>query len=189
MKTGKRICVFCGSAGGSDPAYVQAARSAGIALAEAGFGVVYGGGRVGMMGHVADGALSAGGEVLGVIPRALTTSEVAHGGLTELFVVNTMHERKAMMAHLSAAFMVLPGGFGTLEEMMEVVTWRQLGFHDKPIGVLDVNAFFAPLFAFFDRAESEGFLNPQHRDLVLRSTDPGALVGSLRASLSSRGWA
>lgn len=183
--TRPRACVFCGSAGGSDPAFADAAYATGRALAEAGIGVVFGGGRVGMMGQVANGALAAGGEVLGVIPRALTQAEVAHDGVTEMFVVNTMHERKAMMAHLSSAFISLPGGFGTLEETMEVVTWLQLGFHDKPVALLDVKGFFDSLFAFFAHAEEAGFLQPRHRGLIRRFEDPVALVGALSSRVPS----
>lgn len=174
--TRPRVCVFCGAAEGVRPSYAAAARDVGRRLADAGLGVVCGGGRVGLMGALSDGALDAGGEVLGVIPRALTTSEVAHSGLTELFVVNTMHERKAMMTHLSSGFAVLPGGFGTLEETMEMLTWLQLGFHDKPMGILDVENFFAQLFAFFDHAQDEGFLRSRHRRAVERFTSPRELV-------------
>lgn len=184
MTTRLRACVFCGSSEGNDPAFTHAAHAAGRALAEAGFGVVFGGGRVGMMGHLANGALDAGGEVLGVIPRALMQAEIAHDGVTEMFVVNTMHERKAMMAHLSSAFIVLPGGFGTLEETMEVLTWLQLGFHQKPVALLDVNGFFDGLLDFFRHAETTGFLRPQHRDLLQRYEDPAAMVRSIQAGVS-----
>lgn len=183
MTTRPRACVFCGSAEGNEDSFTDAARSTGRTLAEAGFGVVFGGGRVGMMGHLANGALEAGGEVLGVIPRALMQSEIAHDGVTEMFVVNTMHERKAMMAHLSSAFVVLPGGFGTLEETMEVVTWLQLGFHDKPVALLDVNGFFDGLFEFFLHAEQAGFIRPQHRGLIQRYADPQSLVRSIQTTL------
>jgi len=184
MNRESRVCVFCGSAAGRDGRFGETAERTGEAIAAAGFGLVYGGGRVGLMGRVADGALRAGGRVWGVIPRALTSSEIAHDGITELFVVNTMHERKAMMAHLSSAFVVLPGGFGTLEETMEILTWLQLGLHDKPVGLLDISGFFEQLFAFFDHAERSGFLTPRHRELLHRSDDPSQLIDDLKARLT-----
>jgi len=185
MNRSKRICVYCGAQAGRDASFAKAAREFGVAVARAGLGIVYGGGRIGMMGELADAALGADGEVLGVIPRSLTTSEVAHSGLSELFIVNTMHERKAMMAHLSSAFAILPGGFGTLEEMMEILTWRQLGLHDKPIGILNVDDYFGPLFEFFDHAKTTGFIQSHHLDLMVRSDDAGALVSELSSGLES----
>jgi uncharacterized protein (TIGR00730 family) len=177
----RRICVFCGSSSGVRPAYTASARAVGRLLAERGVDVVYGGGKVGLMGAVADAALAAGGRVYGVIPEALTAREVAHGGLTELHVVRTMHERKARMADLADGFLTLPGGFGTLEEFCEVITWSQLGIHPKPCGLLNVEGYYAPLLALFDRATAEGFLRPQHRTLVLDAEDPAELLERMAA--------
>src|SRR5512146_1988331 len=147
----RRVCVFCGSSPGSNPIYLEAARAMGRTLAGRGLGLVYGGGSVGLMGALADAALAAGGEVVGVIPRALQLRELAHGRLTTLHVVGSMHERKARMAELSDAFAALPGGMGTLEELAEILTWAQLGLHARPCGVVDVAGYFAPLLAFLDR--------------------------------------
>lgn len=163
----KRICIFCGSSPGHDPAHLAAAREAGRALARRGLGLVYGGGSVGLMGAVADAALGEGGEVVGVIPKALQLREVAHAGLTSLHVVSSMHERKARMAELAHAFVALPGGMGTLEEFAEILTWAQLGLHAKPCGLLDVSGYYRPLVHFLDRAVEEGFVRPEHRELVL----------------------
>lgn len=162
----KRIAIYCGSSAGNDPAYEEEARSVGRSLAERGIGVVFGGGRVGLMGAVADGALGAGGEVFGVIPEKLRTKELAHTGLTELFVVDSMHARKTIMAQLSDAFIALPGGFGTLEELFEVTTWAQLNYHKKPVGLLNVRGFYDRLLAFLDHAVEEGFLRPVHRPIL-----------------------
>lgn len=175
----KRICVFCGSSAGNRPEYREAARQMGEALARRGIGLVYGGGRVGLMGALADGALAAGGEVIGVIPEALLRWEVGHLGLTELRVVDSMHTRKATMAELSDAFIGLPGGFGTLEELCEVLTWAQLGIHPKPCGLLNVAGFFDPLLTLFDHAVSEGFLRSQHRALVLEEVEIEPLLDRL----------
>jgi uncharacterized protein (TIGR00730 family) len=172
----KRICVFCGSSAGTNPLYADAARRMGRTLARRGLGLVYGGGGVGLMAAVADAALDAGGEVVGVIPRALQLREFAHDRLTELHVVGSMHERKAKMAELSHGFVALPGGMGTLEEFAEVLTWAQLGLHERPCGLLDVAGYYRPLVAFFDHAEAEGFLRPEHRRLVLAADDPDALL-------------
>jgi uncharacterized protein (TIGR00730 family) len=172
----KRVCVFCGSSIGTNPAYLDAARRTGRTLARRGIGVVYGGGGVGLMAAVADAALEAGGEVVGVIPRALQLRELAHDGLTALHVVGSMHERKAKMAELAEGFVALPGGMGTLEEFAEILTWAQLGLHVRPCGLLDVAGYYRPLVAFFDHAEAEGFLRPEHRALVLVADDPDALV-------------
>ncbi len=172
----KRVCVFCGSASGRNSRYLDAARHMGRTLARRGMGVVYGGGGVGLMAAVADAALAAGGEVVGVIPRALQLRELAHDGLTALHVVGSMHERKAKMAELADGFVALPGGMGTLEEFAEILTWAQLGLHAKPCGLLDVEGYYRPLVAFFDHAEAEGFLRPEHRRLVLVAEDPDALV-------------
>lgn len=161
------ICVFCGSNAGVRPAYAETAVRVGTTLAQRGVRLVYGGGRVGLMGTVADAALAAGGKVIGVIPRTLAEREIAHAGLTELHVVASMHERKALMVDLAEGFLALPGGYGTLEEFCEVLTWAQLGIHAKPCALLDVEGFYAPLVAMFDGAVSEGFVHPDHRALVL----------------------
>jgi len=177
----RRVCVFCGSSHGTRPAYAAAAREMGRVLAERGIGVVYGGGNVGLMGEVADAALAAGGEVTGVIPRSLMEREVGHAGLTTLEVVETMHERKARMADLSDGFIALPGGFGTLDELCEVLTWSQLGIHAKPCAILNVDGYFDALIALFDHALREGFLRGPHRSLVIEGTDPAALLDSMAA--------
>ncbi len=174
-----RICVFCGSSHGVRPAYAEAARRMGTLLAGRGITLVYGGGNVGLMGELADAALGAGGEVIGVIPRSLADREVAHLGLTDLRIVSSMHERKAMMAELSDAFIAMPGGMGTYEELFEVITWSQLGLHKKACGLLDVEGFYAPLVAFVDRAVSEGFIKPAHRGIVVSDADPVALLEKL----------
>lgn len=176
----KRVCVFCGSSSGESPVYLEAATRVGEILAREGLGLVYGGSRVGLMGRLADAMLEHGGEVIGVIPRALVNREVAHGGLSELRVVGSMHERKAVMAELADAFIALPGGLGTLEELFEVVTWSQLGLHRKPSGVLDVRGYYQPLIAFLDHAVREGFLAAPHRRMIMLEEDPEALVARLR---------
>ena len=172
----RRICVFCGSNPGRRPEFAAAAREMGRVLVERGLGLVYGGGNVGLMGIVADTVLAGAGEVVGVIPEALMAREVGHAGLTELHVVRTMHERKAMMADRADAFVAMPGGFGTFEEFCEVLTWSQLGFHPKPCGLLNVAGYYDPLLALFDRAAEEGFIPPQHRALVIEETDPARLL-------------
>lgn len=176
----KRVCVFCGSSSGESPVYLEAATRVGEILAREGLGLVYGGSRVGLMGRLADAMLEHGGEVIGVIPRALVNREVAHGGLSELRIVGSMHERKAVMAELADAFIALPGGLGTLEELFEVVTWSQLGLHRKPSGVLDVRGYYQPLIAFLDHAVHEGFLATQHRRMIMLEEDPEVLVARLR---------
>jgi len=177
----KRVCVFCGSSIGSRPVYREAAQALGAALARRNLGLVYGGGKVGLMGVVADAALAAGGEVIGVIPDFLEAKEVGHRGLTELRVVGSMHERKAMMAALSDGFIALPGGYGTLEEFGEILTWAQLDLHHKPIGLLDVAGYYDPLLRLFDHAVAEGFLSPALRALVLEESDPARLLDALAA--------
>jgi len=172
----RRICVFCGSNNGSDPAYTDAARQLGRILGRDGIGLVYGGGSVGLMGEVADSVLAAGGEVIGVIPHALWAREVGHRGLTDLRIVETMHERKAMMADLADAFIALPGGLGTLEEIFEIWTWAQLGLHAKPVGFLDINGFYGPLMQFLDRAVRERFVKEPHRAIALLDGDPERLL-------------
>lgn len=176
-----RICIFCGSSSGVRPDYAAAARETGALLARRGLGMVFGGGRVGLMGLTADAALAAGGEVVGVIPRALVARELAHERLTELRVVETMHDRKALMAGLSDAFVALPGGAGTYEELFEVWTWAQLGIHRKPLGVLDVGGYFAPLLAMADHAVAEGFMRPEYRAMLQVARAPGELLEKLAA--------
>lgn len=175
----KSIAVYCGANPGTDPVYADAARELGRLLAKRGIGVVFGGGHVGLMGVVADAALEAGGRVTGVIPQQLVDRELAHSGLTELFVVRNMHERKAMMAELSDGFVALPGGMGTLEELFEMLTWSQLEIHAKPIGVLNVAGFYDQLALFIAHAASQGFIRPQHRDLMMVERDPEALLARL----------
>ena len=179
----RRVCVFCGSSMGTRPAYAQAARNLGEELARRGLGLVYGGAHVGLMGVLADSCRAAGGEVIGVIPGSLVDAEVAHTGLDDLRVVGTMHERKALMSELADGFVALPGGFGTMDELCEAITWSQLGLHPvpKPCGVLDVAGFFAPLVALFDGAAAEGFMRVEHRDLVLVEDEPAALLDALAA--------
>lgn len=171
-----RITVFCGSAPGRSPAYAEAARRMARTLVSRDLGIVYGGGQVGLMGILADEALAMGGEVIGVIPRAFAQKELAHEGLSTLHLVDTMHERKARMVRLAGAFIALPGGIGTFEELIEVYTWAQIGVHDKPLGVLDVDGYFDPLFQQLDRAVEEGFLQTRFRDLLVRSEDPVILL-------------
>ena len=175
----QRICVFCGSSPGGDPAYFDAAQEMGREIAARNLTLVYGGGHVGLMGAIADAVLSAGGSVIGVIPHALAVREIAHQRLTRLHVVGSMHERKAMMADLSDAFVALPGGFGTYEEFFEAVTWTQLGVHKKPCGLLNVAGFYDPLVQFLDNAVSEQFVRPQHRSTILVDTHPGRLIDQL----------
>jgi uncharacterized protein (TIGR00730 family) len=177
----RRICVFCGSRPGNRPEYVQAARKLGSLLAARGIGLVYGGARVGIMGAVADAALRGGGEVIGVIPDALVQHELAHDHLTELRVVASMHERKAVMAELSDGVIALPGGLGTFEELFETLTWSQLGIHDKAFGVLNIGGFYDSLLALVDHAVTEGFIPEQHRALILEATDPEAMLDLLTA--------
>ena len=175
----KRICVFCGSNAGARSEYAEAARALATVLAERKLGIVYGGGNVGLMGVLADAALARGGEVIGVIPQKLVDKEVAHRGVTELLVVGTMHERKALMNELSDAFIALPGGFGTLDEFFEVLTWAQLGFHGKPCALLNVAGYYDGMLAMLDHAVTERFLRPAHRQLVIADTDPLRLLQRL----------
>jgi uncharacterized protein (TIGR00730 family) len=176
LRTFKRLCVFCGSSHGANPAYVQAAKNVGNELARRGIALVYGGGNVGLMGVVADAVLAAAGDVIGVIPEALMAKEVGHRGLPDLRVVKTMHERKALMAELSDGFIALPGGIGTFEEFFEIVTWAQLGLHAKPCALLNVNGFYDPLLHLLDHAIAERFVKPKQRDLVLVESDFSALL-------------
>ncbi len=178
----RRICVFCGSSSGHRPVYRDAARVLGGLLVQRNIGLVYGGGRVGLMGELADAVLERGGEAIGVIPRALMEKEIGHLGLTELRVVDSMHERKALMAELADAFVALPGGYGTLDEFCEVLTWGQLGLHQKPCGLLNVDGYFNDLLALFKHALGEGFLHPIHSTLVLAETDPERLLDRILSS-------
>lgn len=172
----RRICVFCGSSAGDRPAYGEAAVQLARTLAERGIGIVYGGGNVGLMGVLADAALAVGGEVIGVIPRALKEKEVAHLGLTEMHVVGSMHERKAMMADFSDAFIALPGGYGTFDEFCEALTWTQLGIQQKPCGLLNVDGYYDHLLAMFDHATAEGLLKPAHRAIIISDTSVNSLL-------------
>jgi hypothetical protein len=172
----RSVCVFCGSSAGNDPRFAHSASEFGSLLAKEGITLVYGGGHVGLMGILADAALANGGKVIGVIPRALWDREVGHRNLTELHVVETMHERKAMMASLADAFVALPGGLGTLEEIFEVWTWAQLGIHDKPVGFLDVDGFYAPLLTFLDHGVGAGFVRAPHRAMAIVDGDGASLL-------------
>lgn len=165
----KRVCVFCGSNQGANPAYGLAAEQLGKLLAQQNIGLVYGGGKVGLMGTVADATLAAGGEVIGVIPQALADREIAHTGISKLHIVASMHERKALMADYADAFIALPGGMGTLEEFAEVLTWGQLGLHQKPCGLLNIEGYYNSLIAFFDQAVQAQFVRPEHRSAVIEA--------------------
>lgn len=173
------ICVFCASSPGADPRYVESARAFGSLLAQSGRRIVYGGGNTGLMGALADGALSARGEIIGVMPRHLVEREVAHRDLTRLDIVASMHERKARLAEMADAFVALPGGLGTLEEFTEIWTWGQLGLHRKPYGILEVAGYYAPLLDFLDHALGQGFVRPEHRAMVHVSEDPAALLEAM----------
>lgn len=183
----RRICVFCGSYVGGRASYRRVAAELGELLAGRGIGLVYGGGNIGLMGALADAARARGGKVIGVIPHALVAREVAHPGLSELRVVGSMHERKALMADLSDAFLALPGGYGTLEEFCEVVTWSQLGIHQKACGLLNVEGYYDALIAMLDHAVREGFLMPKNRALVIEEPDPVRLVDALERFLPTTG--
>ncbi len=177
----RRVCVFCGSSPGARPAYTEATEELARLLATEGIGVVYGGGGVGLMGKLADAVLAHGGEITGVIPRALVDREIEHRQVEDMRVVDSMHERKALMAELADAFVALPGGIGTLEELVEVFTWSQLGLHRKPCGLLDVEGYYQRLTDFLDHAVQERFLLAQHRATLMAESDPGALLERLRA--------
>jgi uncharacterized protein (TIGR00730 family) len=177
-----RICVFCGASRGNRPEYLRAVVAFGGAMARRGIGLVYGGGAVGLMGALADAVLAGGGEVIGVIPDGLLEREVGHRGLTELRVVDSMHTRKRTMAELASAFVALPGGLGTLEELFEVLTWAQLGIHHKPCALLDVGGFYAPLLALLDHMRDAAFIAPAHRSLLLVERDVDALLDRLAAA-------
>ncbi|MGF6183905.1 uncharacterized protein (TIGR00730 family) [Massilia sp. UYP32] len=178
----KTLAVYCGAAHGANPFYADAARALARAMVEHNIALVYGGGKVGLMGMIADEVLRLGGEATGVIPRALVEREVGHAGLTRLFVVKDMHERKAMMSDLSEGFIAMPGGMGTLEELFEMVTWAQLGIHAKPIGLLNVNGFYDGLRAFVRHQVQEGFVRPEHEGLMVAESDPDELIRRLRAA-------
>jgi uncharacterized protein (TIGR00730 family) len=177
----QRVCVYLGSSPGGDPAYTDAVAELARELVRRGLGVVYGGGDVGLMGVLADTAMAAGGEVIGVIPEGLLAREVGHRGLADLRIVADMHERKALMADLADAFVAAPGGVGTLEELVEVYTWSQLGIHAKPVGLLDTNGYWAPLAAWLDHAVEQRFLKPEHRAMLLSAPEPAELLDLLAA--------
>lgn len=171
-----RLAVYCGSSPGADPAYAAAARALGAEMAARGIGLVFGGGHVGLMGAIADAVLEAGGEVIGVIPTALRDKELAHQGCTELHVVSTMHERKSLMADFAKGFIAMPGGFGTFDEMFEMLTWGQLGYHTRPCGFLNVAGYYDALFAFLDSCVEARFVTRVHREMIIASTDPAELL-------------
>jgi uncharacterized protein (TIGR00730 family) len=173
-----RLCIFCGAHAGTNALYRALARAVAQAVFDRGFGIVYGGGRVGLMGSLADAMLALGGEVIGVIPRDLAGDEIAHAGVSDLRVVDSMHERKALMADLSDGFIALPGGYGTMDEFHEILTWRQLHIHDKPIGLLNADGYYDHLLALYERMRSEGFVSPGGRELFVSS---GAIEDLLRA--------
>jgi len=175
----QHVCVFCGSSPGNRPVYLDAAHQTGMALVQRGIGLVYGGAQLGLMGRIADTVIEQGGNVIGVMPEHLSIKEVLHPNLPDLRIVDSMHTRKALMAELSDAFIAMPGGLGTLEELCEILTWGQLGLHRKPCGLLNVAGFFDPLLALFDHAVAEGFLRPAHRSLVLVAATPEALLDKL----------
>lgn len=176
-----RLCVFCGSNIGASPVYAECARALAIELVSRGIEVVYGGGNVGLMGILADTVLATGGTITGVIPQGLVAREVAHAHLSRLHIVGSMHERKAMMASLADGFVAMPGGFGTFEELFEVITWTQLGVHRKPCGLLNTARFYDPLIAFLDHATEERFVRPEHRSLLLHESSPATLLDRLAA--------
>lgn len=182
----KRIAVYCGSATPSNPTFIDSARDVGRRLAELSIGVVYGGGKLGLMGAVADAALAAGGEVVGIIPRALVDAEIAHRGLTELHVVDTMHQRKQAFTDLSDGFLTLPGGTGTMDELWEALSWAQLGYHAKPVGLLNVAGYYDGLIAFNRTMAETGFLRPQHRDLLIDAEDLEALLVKMAGHVPGR---
>lgn len=177
----RRVCIFCGSSFGANPEYQNAAESFARLLATNGIGVVYGGASVGLMGAVADAALAAGGEVIGVLPHSMMAREIGHNGLTELHLVDTLHERKAMMAELSDAFVALPGGLGTFEEIFEVASWAQIGLHKKPCAFLNTNGFYDGLLTFLETSVAEGFVRPESQALLLAESDPMLLLRRLQA--------
>jgi uncharacterized protein (TIGR00730 family) len=182
----KRLAVYCGSSPGADPAFAEAARALGVEMARRGIGLVYGGGRLGLMGVVADAVLDAGGEAYGVIPQALIDLEVAHSGLTELHIVTTMHERKARMTDLTDAFVALPGGIGTLDELFEAWTWNALGYHAKPLALLNVAGFWNDLVGLMDHVERSGFMSPARRAQLLVADGVGEAIDMLDSAIGAR---
>jgi uncharacterized protein (TIGR00730 family) len=186
MRNIQRLCVYCGSSGAVDRQYREAASELGVRLAASGIGLVYGGGRVGLMGLLADAALAAGGEVIGIIPSRLRDAELAHLGATELVVVNSMHERKRLMAERADAFAILPGGIGTLDEMFEIVSWKQLELHDKPILLVDIAAYWAPLCGLFEHIVAKGFARPETRSLLKVVPTVAALMAALADPAGTR---
>jgi len=174
-----RICVFCGSKMGINPRFLETAIQLGRVLAERRLDLVYGGASIGLMGAVADSVMAGGGKAVGVIPEAMASKEVAHDGLTEMHVVSSMHERKSMMARLADAFVALPGGFGSFEELLEMITWAQLGIHQKPVGILNVSGYYDPLIQLFERAIEEDFIRPSNRQLFLVDQEPDRLIQTL----------
>ena len=176
----RSLCVYCGASSGHEPAYADAARALGVQMAHQGIALVYGGGHVGLMGVIADAVLQAGGEVTGIIPKALMDTEIGHAHLTRLLVVRDMHERKALMAEHAQGFIAMPGGIGTLEELFEVMTWMQLGFHEKPVGLLNVQGFYDGLLAFLDHQVQTGFLRAEHRALLIHQSEPASLIKTLQ---------
>ncbi len=177
----KRLAIYCGSATPADPVYIECARQVGRTLAARGIGVVYGGGRLGLMGAVADSALAAGGEVIGIIPQALVDAEVAHKGCTELHVVGTMHQRKQAFTDLSDGFVNLPGGTGTMDELWEALSWAQIGYHAKPVGLLNIAGYYDHLVAFYHHMAEVGFLRAQHREILLIDTALDGLLAKMAA--------
>ncbi|NKB34035.1 MAG: TIGR00730 family Rossman fold protein [Pseudomonadales bacterium] len=177
----KRICVYCGSAVGASPVYVEAAERLAVELVERNIELVYGGAQVGVMGAIANAVLNAGGTVIGVLPVGLFRTEVPHAGLTELVEVNSLHERKAKMAELSDAFIALPGGLGTLEELFEILTWAQLGLHKNPVGLLNINGFYDKLLEYLNHAAAEKFIRPQHRDMLVVETSIAAMLEKFKS--------
>lgn len=187
----RRICVFTGSNLGNRPEYKAAAQALGQEMVARGLGLVYGGASVGLMGIIADTVLAGCGEAIGVIPRSLFRREVGHGGLTQLYEVNSMHERKALMADLADGFIALPGGYGTFDELFEIITWAQLGLHTKPVGLLDVAEFFTPLLALIMHASTEGFIPAKHASIVMREESPLALLdrfAAYRPTIDTNKW-
>ncbi len=181
-----RVCVFCGSQRGRDPRYAEATRRLAQALCRRGWGVIYGGGQVGLMGTLADAVLECGGEVIGVIPQALATKELTHPRATQMHVVDNMHQRKALMAQLAHAFIALPGGYGTLEELMEVITWAQLGIHRKPIGLLNLCGYYDPWLEMIRRGVEQGFIHPEYLKVFCIEEEPETLLAALEGFASPR---
>ena len=177
----QRLAIYCGSATPADPVYIDSARAVGRALAERNIGVVYGGGRLGLMGAVADGAIEAGGEVIGIIPTALVKAEAAHKGLTELHIVDTMHQRKQAFTDLSDGFVTIPGGTGTMDELWEAMSWAQLGYHAKPVGLLNTAGYYDHLIAFVEKMAEVGFMRPMHRDILLVADTLDVLLDKMAA--------